>query len=46
MIHAARPTVSPVVNIVLLEICFVFLDFEQWGRTDGRTDNTCENNDH
>ena len=35
MIHSARPTVSPVVIIVLK---FVLLDIEEWGRTDGRTD--------
>ena len=34
MIHSVRPTVSPVANIV-----FTLLDFEKWGRTDGRT--TC-----
>ena len=34
MIHSARPTVSPVANIVLL-------DFEKLGRTD----DMCENND-
>ena len=31
MIHSARPTVSPVANIVFC--CFVLLDFEKWGRT-------------
>ena len=41
MIHSARPTVSPVVNIVLAWslFCFVLLDLEKWGRTYGRT--TC-----
>ena len=38
MIHSARPTVSPVVNIVFT--CYVLLDFEKWGRTD-----MCENSD-
>ena len=37
MIHSARPTVSPVVNIVF-SLCFVLLDFEKWGLTDGLTD--------
>ena len=39
MIHSARPTVSPVVNIAYatLEICFVLLDFVKWGRTYGWT---------
>ena len=40
MIHSARPTVLPVVNIVFT--CFIFLDFEKWQQTD----NMCENNDH
>ena len=35
MIHLARPTVSPVVNIVF---AWNLLRFEKWGRTDGRTD--------
>ena len=30
MIHSTRPT------LFSLEICFVLLDFEKWGRTDGR----------
>ena len=40
MIHAARPLVTPVANIVFC--CFVFLDLKSGdvhGRTDGRT--TC-----
>ena len=32
MIHSARPTVSPVANIVFT--LFVVLDIEKWGRTD------------
>ena len=36
MIQSTRPTVSPVANIVFS--CFVLLDFEKWGRTDGCTD--------
>ena len=43
MIHSARPTVSPVANIVFTLFCFA--RFEQWGRMDGRTDNLCENYD-
>ena len=35
MIHSARPIVTPVTNIVFR--CFVLLDFEKWGRTNGRT---------
>ena len=38
MIHAARPTVSPVANIVFT--LFVLIAFEEWGRTD----DMCENN--
>ena len=38
MIHSARPTVSPVANVVFTWNCFGFLDF------DGRM--TFENNDH
>ena len=34
MIRSARPTVLPVVSIISLDICFVLLDFEKWGRTD------------
>ena len=34
MIHSARPTVSPVANIVFALNLFCF---EKWGRTDGRT---------
>ena len=44
MIHSARATV------VRIEICFVLLHIEKWGRTYVRTyrrmDNMCENNDH
>ena len=40
MIHLARPTLSPVANIVF-SLCFVLLDFEKWGRTD----DMCKNND-
>ena len=36
-IDSARPTVSPVVNIVLAWNLFCFLHFEKWGLTDGRT---------
>ena len=44
MIHSARPTVSPVANIIVFAlICFVC---EKWGRTDGRTDDMRKNNDH
>ena len=50
MIHSARPTVTPVANIVFF--CFVLLDLKSgdvltyaYGRTDERTDNMCENND-
>ena len=39
MNHSARPTVSPVVNIVFAWNLFCF---EKWGRTD----NMCKNNDH
>ena len=39
MTHKAS---SPVVNIVFTLICFVSLDFEEYGRTD----NMCENNYH
>ena len=46
MIHSDRPAVSPVANIIFAWICFVLLDFEKYVRTDGRTDNMCENNDH
>ena len=42
MIHSARPTVSPVVNIAFTWKLFCFLDIEKWGRTD----NMCENNHH
>ena len=34
MIHSARPTVSPVANIVFALHLFCF---EEWGRTDRRT---------
>ena len=40
LIHSARPTVTPVANIVFC--CFVFLDLKSG---DGRTDNMCKNND-
>ena len=43
MIHSARPTISPVANIVFALTLFCF---EKWGRTDGRTDDMCKNNDH
>ena len=44
MIHSARHIVTPVANIVFC--CFVFLDLISGERrTDGRTDNMCENND-
>ena len=42
MIHLARPTVSPVANIVFALFCFA--RFWEVG-TDGRTDNICKNND-
>ena len=42
MILSARPTVSPVVNIVFAWNLFCLLDFEKWGQTD----NKCENKDH
>ena len=46
MIYSARPTVSPVANIVFY--CFVFARFEMWERTGGggggRTDHLGENN--
>ena len=44
MIHSPRLTVSPVVNIVSIEICIVLLNFEKYLKmgTDGRTDNMCE----
>ena len=45
MIHSARPTVSPVVNIVFAWNLFCYARFWKVG-TDGRTDNMCENNDH
>ena len=35
MIHSVRPTVLPVANFVFVWNLFYF---EQWGRTDGRTD--------
>ena len=42
MIHLARPTVSPVAHIVFtLLFCFHFVVLKSG---DGRTDNTCENN--
>ena len=45
MIHLARPTVSPVVNIVFTWQLFGYARF--WAvRTYVRTDNLCENNDH
>ena len=34
MIHSARSTVSPVVNIPFTMFCFA--SFEMWGRTDGQ----------
>ena len=37
MIHSARPTVSPVANIVFA--FFVLLDFEKWRRTDDMSKN-------
>ena len=46
MIHSARPTIAPVVNIVFAWNLF----FLKWGRTDGltdgRTDDICKNNYH
>ena len=48
MIHSARPTISPVVNIVFTWNLFCFARFWKVGtdiHTDGRTDNMCENND-
>ena len=39
----AKPTVSPVAKIVFCLFCLV--RFEKWGRTDGRTEDMCENND-
>ena len=42
MIHSARPTVSPVANIVFALFCFA--RFWKVG-TDGRTDDICKNND-
>ena len=43
MTHSAKPTVSPVANIVFCLFCL--LDFKKWGRTDGQTDDMCKNND-
>ena len=50
MIHSARTTVSPVMNIVFT---WNLLCFEKWGRTEGHTcayvpvrEYMCENNDH
>ena len=43
MIPSARPTVSPVEITIITEICFVRWDFENWGRTDGPSDTTCDN---
>ena len=37
MISTARPTVTPVENIVFTSSLFVFLDFEKWEWTDIRT---------
>ena len=49
MIHSARPTVSPVANIVFALFCFarfvVFLFFLDLKSEDGRTDDMCKNND-
>ena len=41
MIPEANPTTR-----LAVKICFVLLDFEKWKRTNGRTDDTCENSDH
>ena len=45
MIHLARPTVPPVAITILPGKLLCLRDFEKWGRTYGRTDNTCENSD-
>ena len=37
MIHLSRPVVNIVFSDFSLQICFVLLDFEKWGRTYGRT---------
>ena len=44
MIHSARPTIWW--TLFSFEICFVFLNFEKWGRTEERTDNMSENSDY
>ena len=40
MRHSVSPQYRPAVKI-----CFVLVDYEKWGRTDGRTDDTSENSD-
>ena len=43
MIPSSRPTVPPILIAISLENYF---DFETWGRTDGRTNDMCENCDY
>ena len=38
MIHSARPTASPVMNLVFNYMNLVLLDFEKWGHTYVLTD--------
>ena len=45
MIHIARPTVSPVVNVMNIVFAWNLFCFKKWG-TDGRTEDVCKNNDH
>ena len=47
MIHSARPTVLPVVNIVFDWdlFCFEYVVGTDW-RTEEWTDDMCKNNDH
>ena len=45
MIHSARPTISPVANIVFAWNLFCFARIWKVGM-EVRTDNMCENNDH
>ena len=43
MIHSARPTVPP---LAITSLAWKLFCFERFWKVDGRTDNTCENNDH
>ena len=45
MIHSARLTVSPALNIIFTWNLFCYFLRSEDGRTDGRTNNMCENND-